>query len=62
MTKRYDISDSERVKFIMKWLGGERLYFVETLTEEKKERWKNSATLFSVLNEKSKPQHKLFYY
>ena len=57
MSKSYDITDSERVPIISKWLGFEGLHFMQTLTDEEWETCKSSADLFTILNTKFKPQH-----
>ena len=57
MTKNYDVSDSERVPIIMSWIGQGGFNFVQTLIDEEQEMCKNSAGIFSILNEKFKLQH-----
>ena len=57
MTKSYNIEYSERLLIIMNWLGGKGLQFVQTITEEEKEKCNSSTGLFDSLNKKLRSMH-----
>ena len=49
-----EINDEARIPVIMSWLGWEGLLFMETFTQEEKEKCKTIKGLFSVLSNRFK--------
>ena len=55
--RAYEINNEERIPGIKNWLGWEGLLLMETLTQEEKEKCRNTKGLFSMLSIRFKPCH-----
>ena len=57
LTKLYNLTDTERVPRIRKWLGREGLQLIKILTTAEQETCETVKGLFDMLGIKFKPQH-----
>ena len=55
--KSYSMQQAEQIAITKNWLGRKGLQFLESLTQMQQERCNRTEGLFTILNNKSKPQY-----